>query len=113
METKKILLIGRSGRGKSTLANVLLNRNNNFEEVFKESSGSVSETKKIQFEEFELNPEKEKLNDLLNKLYKEEKIASEQSNLSKEDLKALQVMLQESVKNKEKETVKDLVIDTL
>src|SRR5436305_283515 len=52
-ETKKILLIGRSGRGKSTLANVLLNRNNNFEEVFKESSGSVSETKKIQYEEFE------------------------------------------------------------
>lgn len=52
-ETKKILLIGRSGRGKSTLANVLLNKNDNFEEVFKESSGSVSETKKIQFEEFE------------------------------------------------------------
>lgn len=52
-ETKKILLIGRSGRGKSTLANVLLNKNNNFEEVFKESSGSISETKKIQFEQFE------------------------------------------------------------
>jgi len=52
-ETKKILLIGRSGRGKSTLANVLLNKNDNFEEVFKESSGSTSETKKIQFEEFE------------------------------------------------------------
>jgi len=52
-ETKKILLIGRSGRGKSTLANVLLNKNKNFEEVFKESSGSTSETKKIQFEEFE------------------------------------------------------------
>ena len=54
-ETKKILLIGRSGRGKSTLANVLLNKNNNFEEVFKESSSSVSETKKIQFEQFEEN----------------------------------------------------------
>ncbi|MCE8167817.1 MAG: 50S ribosome-binding GTPase [Candidatus Moeniiplasma glomeromycotorum] len=53
--TKTILLIGRSGRGKSTLANVLLNKNNNFEEVFKESSGSVSETKKIQFEQFENN----------------------------------------------------------
>ncbi|CAG8596108.1 6974_t:CDS:2 [Paraglomus brasilianum] len=52
-ETKKILLIGRSGRGKSTLANVLLNKNNNFEEIFKESSRSVSETKKIQFEQFE------------------------------------------------------------
>src|SRR4051794_13993570 len=46
-ETKTILLIGRSGRGKSTLANVLSETNN-----FKESSGSVSETKKIQFEEF-------------------------------------------------------------
>ena len=52
-ENKKILLIGRSGRGKSTLANVLLNKNNNFEEIFKESSRSVSETKKIQFEQFE------------------------------------------------------------
>src|SRR5438477_204968 len=51
-EIKKILLIGRSGRGKSTLANVILNKNSNFEEVFKESFGSVSETKKIQFEEF-------------------------------------------------------------
>ncbi|CAI2187248.1 8620_t:CDS:1 [Funneliformis geosporum] len=47
-ETKTILLIGRSGRGKSTLANVITNTNN-----FKESSGSVSETKKNQFEKFE------------------------------------------------------------
>src|SRR4051812_35699770 len=52
-ETKKILLIGRSGQGKSTLANVLLNKNGNFEEVFKESLGSISGSKKIQFEEFE------------------------------------------------------------
>jgi predicted GTPase len=49
-ETKTILLIGRSGRGKSTLANVLSETNK-----FKESSGSVSETKKVQFEEFEDN----------------------------------------------------------
>ncbi|CAG8462996.1 39496_t:CDS:10 [Gigaspora margarita] len=54
-EIKTILLIGRSGRGKSTLANVLLNKSNNFEEVFKESSGSISETKKIQFEQFAEN----------------------------------------------------------
>ncbi|CAG8447307.1 9415_t:CDS:10 [Racocetra fulgida] len=40
---------------KSTLANVLLNKNGNFEEVFRESSGSVSETKKIQFEQFTEN----------------------------------------------------------
>jgi len=50
-ETKNILLIGRSGRGKSTLANVITGAENKF----KESSGSASETKKIQFEEFENN----------------------------------------------------------
>ncbi|KLL04517.1 MAG: hypothetical protein MRERV_20c049 [Mycoplasmataceae bacterium RV_VA103A] len=52
-ETKTVLLIGRSGRGKSTLANVLLNKNGNFEEVFKESRRSVSETRRIQVGEFE------------------------------------------------------------
>src|SRR5436305_3635172 len=46
--TKKILLIGRSGRGKSTLANVITGMENKF----KESGSSASETKKIQFEEF-------------------------------------------------------------
>src|SRR5688572_16150215 len=46
-DTKTILLIGRSGRGKSTLANVVTNTND-----FKESSGSVSETKEVQFEQF-------------------------------------------------------------
>ena len=46
-DNKIILLIGRSGRGKSTLANVVTNTNN-----FKESSGSVSETKEVQFEQF-------------------------------------------------------------
>ncbi|RHZ35876.1 SH3 domain-containing protein [endosymbiont GvMRE of Glomus versiforme] len=47
-DSKTILLIGRSGRGKSTLANVITNTNK-----FKESSGSISETKKVQFEQFE------------------------------------------------------------
>src|SRR5687767_1000115 len=42
-----ILLIGRSGRGKSALANVITNTDN-----FKESGGSVSETKSVQFEKF-------------------------------------------------------------
>src|SRR5687767_6462314 len=46
---KTILLIGRSGRGKSTLANVMAGVENKFEE----SSGSVSETRKIQVEQFE------------------------------------------------------------
>src|SRR4051794_6992500 len=46
--TKKILLIGRSGRGKSTLANVITGLKNKF----KESGSSASETKKIQFEKF-------------------------------------------------------------
>src|SRR6266487_659965 len=52
MNIKNILLIGRTGSGKSTLANVLINKNNNFEEVFKESAGSVSETKNVQVQEF-------------------------------------------------------------
>jgi len=47
-ETKKILLIGRTGSGKSTLANVLSGTDN-----FKESASFVSETRKIQKEEFE------------------------------------------------------------
>jgi hypothetical protein len=34
--------------GKSTLANVLVNKNNNFEEVFKEGAGNTSQTRNIQ-----------------------------------------------------------------
>src|SRR4051794_25250419 len=47
---KSILLIGRTGKGKSTLANVLTNSVN-----FKESSSSVSETKNNQVEKFTFN----------------------------------------------------------
>src|SRR6185312_5312184 len=53
---KTILLIGSTGSGKSTLANVLLGKKDesgNFKEIFGESAGSVSETKKVQIEEFE------------------------------------------------------------
>jgi len=46
-ETKKILLIGRSGRGKSTLANVISGTNE-----FKEGKSSVSQTRNIQSESF-------------------------------------------------------------
>src|SRR4051794_7344605 len=49
-DNKIILLIGRSGRGKSTLANVVTSTND-----FKESTGSVSETRKIQLGEFAEN----------------------------------------------------------
>ena len=52
---KKILLIGRTGNGKSTIANVLVNQNENFEEIFKEGHDSVSETKKISDKEFKIN----------------------------------------------------------
>src|SRR3954454_836231 len=48
--TRNILLIGRTGNGKTTLANVLFNKNGQFEEVFKESARSTSETREIQFE---------------------------------------------------------------
>jgi len=51
-ETKIILLIGRSGRGKSTLANVMVGVDGT-EIKFKEGDGSISETKKIQLEKFE------------------------------------------------------------
>lgn len=49
-DIKKILLIGRSGNGKSTLANVITGTNK-----FKESSRGMSETRNIQFEQFEEN----------------------------------------------------------
>ncbi|CFW92698.1 conserved protein of unknown function (AIG1 domain) [endosymbiont DhMRE of Dentiscutata heterogama] len=47
---RNILLIGRTGKGKSTLANVLTNTNK-----FKESEFAVSETKNIQIGQFKHN----------------------------------------------------------
>lgn len=58
-EKRNILLLGRTGNGKSTLANVLLNRNGEFEEVFKESSESTSETRDLQIELLEMNVDNE------------------------------------------------------
>ncbi|KLL04731.1 MAG: hypothetical protein MRERV_13c028 [Mycoplasmataceae bacterium RV_VA103A] len=55
-EIKNILLIGKTGNGKSTLANILVNRESRgkkFVEVFKESEYSVSETKRASFASFE------------------------------------------------------------
>jgi len=49
-EEKKILLIGRTGRGKSTLANVLTGTND-----FQEGAGGVSQTKSIQYQSFSLD----------------------------------------------------------
>ncbi|CAG8634714.1 2275_t:CDS:1 [Paraglomus occultum] len=50
MVKKTLLLVGRTGSGKSTLANILINK----EEKFEEGRYSVSKTKTIQIEEFEL-----------------------------------------------------------
>jgi len=51
-QTRNILLIGKTGNGKSTLANVLVNKNDNFEEIFKRGKGSTSETYDIKSEKF-------------------------------------------------------------
>jgi len=50
-----IILIGRTGGGKSTLGNVLINKNDNFEEAFKESAGGVSKTKNVEEIVVEIN----------------------------------------------------------
>src|SRR5437763_8640787 len=47
---RNILLFGRTGSGKSTLANLLSNT-----DKFKESEGSVSETREIQSEDFTID----------------------------------------------------------
>src|SRR4051794_19111941 len=54
VETKNILLIGRTGSGKSTLANVLMGK-----DKFNVSSGSVSETKNIEEGVFEFDLKKD------------------------------------------------------
>jgi GTP-binding protein EngB required for normal cell division len=54
MNTKNILLIGRTGSGKSTIANILFNKVNqegkfiDFQEIFAEGAGSTSQTRTIQ-----------------------------------------------------------------
>jgi len=50
VNTRNILLIGRTGNGKSTLANVISGTNR-----FRESADSVSETRRIEVAEFEEN----------------------------------------------------------
>jgi adenylate kinase family enzyme len=54
VETKNILLIGRTGSGKSTLANVLMDENK-----FKVSGKSVSATKNIEEGVFEVDLDRE------------------------------------------------------
>jgi GTPase Era involved in 16S rRNA processing len=50
VNVRKLLLIGRTGNGKSTIANVLSETN-----VFKESTHSVSETREIKTADFEVD----------------------------------------------------------
>jgi len=49
---RNIILIGRTGNGKSTLGNVLINRNGRFEEVFSEGEFGVSQTHETKTEDF-------------------------------------------------------------
>ncbi|CAG8715288.1 uncharacterized protein OCT59_017212 [Rhizophagus irregularis] len=55
-ETRNILIIGRTGNGKSTLENVLTNS-----EKFNEGSGTISTTKELQKEDFEIEINGEKV----------------------------------------------------
>jgi predicted GTPase len=52
MNVRNIILIGRTGNGKSTLGNVLINRGGNFQEVFRESGAAVSQTRCVNEENF-------------------------------------------------------------
>lgn len=54
-EIRNLLIVGRTGNGKSSLANNLVNKDGEFKEVFKESSRSISSTKEAQREIFEWN----------------------------------------------------------
>jgi septin family protein len=54
MNTRNILLIGRTGSGKSTLANVLMGENK-----FTESAKSISATKHVEEGTFEIDLDKE------------------------------------------------------
>jgi shikimate kinase len=51
-DIRNIILIGRTGNGKSTLGNVLVNRGGNFQEVFTEGEFGVSQTHETKVEEF-------------------------------------------------------------
>lgn len=59
VEIRNIILIGRTGNGKSTIANVLINETDregnfkDFKEFFKESERSVSETRKTDMKKLE------------------------------------------------------------
>ncbi|HLX55005.1 MAG TPA: hypothetical protein VKR58_13755 [Aquella sp.] len=52
MNVRNIVLIGNTGNGKSTLGNVLVNKGGNFQEVFKESSAAISQTRYVSEESF-------------------------------------------------------------
>src|SRR5438105_795690 len=58
MTSKNILLIGSTRSGKSTLGNVLVNKNGDFTEVFKSSNRSGSTTRVVQKEEVEIEVSK-------------------------------------------------------
>src|SRR6185312_3986444 len=71
VNTQNILIIGRTGSGKSALANILVNKEENFEErgnfeeVFKESNNSISETLEIKSKEIEIEGTKYRIIDTI------------------------------------------------
>ena len=109
--TRNILLIGKTGSGKSVLANVLINENNQFEEVFKEGKYGVSQTKKVSAEEFDSKGKE--IKELQKQIEELEKKSKGDSNSDAGNQQQEIEQLKEQLKKKEEENVRYKIIDTV